>query len=320
MADPAPPFWSVMIPTYHAGAYLRECLTAVLAQDPGPEQMQVEVVDDASGDDVADVVRAVAGDRVGIHRHPANLGLAGNWNSCVARARGRWVHILHQDDTVLPGFYAALRDGVEGLDEQVQAAVCRHELCRADGSVIEVSDLERSVAGVLDHADWVRKLAVRNRVQCPAVVARRSLYDRVGPYRSDLTYALDWEMWRRMAAHTDVWYEPRVLAQWRRHDGAATPRLERTGENVRDLGRSIDIAAAYQPADEATALSAAARQTYGRYAVHVAGGMIARGDLAAARVQLREATRLSGSWDVRRRAWRMWASWVKRWLAGGNRG
>jgi len=47
--DATRPFWSVMIPTYNARAnYLEETLKSVLQQDPGPEQMQIEVVDDCS--------------------------------------------------------------------------------------------------------------------------------------------------------------------------------------------------------------------------------------------------------------------------------
>ena len=41
------PLWSVMIPTFNSAKYLRETLGSVLAQDPGPERMQIEVVDAA---------------------------------------------------------------------------------------------------------------------------------------------------------------------------------------------------------------------------------------------------------------------------------
>ena len=41
------PRWSVMIPTFNCAKYLRETLGSVLAQDPGPERMQIEVVDAA---------------------------------------------------------------------------------------------------------------------------------------------------------------------------------------------------------------------------------------------------------------------------------
>ena len=68
--------------------------------------MQIEVIDDRSLDDTAsEVARRVGGGRVTFHAEPQNRGLANTWNRCIERARGNWVHILHQDDIVLPGFY-----------------------------------------------------------------------------------------------------------------------------------------------------------------------------------------------------------------------
>ena len=105
------PFWSVMIPTYNPRAdYLEETLNSVLQQDPGPDQMQIEVVDDCSNDNTAsEVTRRIGAGRVTFHAESQNRGLANNWNRCIERARGHWVHILHQDDIVLPGFYDRLR-------------------------------------------------------------------------------------------------------------------------------------------------------------------------------------------------------------------
>src|SRR4029450_1568238 len=107
----ARPYWSVIIPSYNPrAAYLEETLRSVLAQDPGPDEMQIEVVDDCSPDGApVELVHRIAGDRVAVHRERKNNGLAGIWNRCIERACGEWVHILHQDDIVLPGFYEHLR-------------------------------------------------------------------------------------------------------------------------------------------------------------------------------------------------------------------
>src|SRR6266478_2759297 len=122
------PFWSVMIPTYNPRAdYLEETLWSVLKQDPGPDQMQIEIVDDCSDDDTAfEVTRRVGAGRVTFHRELENRGLANSWNRCLERARGHWVHILHQDDIVLPGFYDLLRKGVEC--SEAGAIFCRHAI------------------------------------------------------------------------------------------------------------------------------------------------------------------------------------------------
>src|SRR5712692_12027908 len=76
--DDCRPFWSVMIPTYNPRAdYLEETLRSVLQQDPGPEEMQIEVIDDHSSDDLAaQTVRRVGGGRVSFHAEPQNRGLA----------------------------------------------------------------------------------------------------------------------------------------------------------------------------------------------------------------------------------------------------
>ena len=49
--EAARPKWSVMIPAYNCARFLAATLESVLAQDPGPAQMQIEVVDDCSSDD-----------------------------------------------------------------------------------------------------------------------------------------------------------------------------------------------------------------------------------------------------------------------------
>jgi GT2 family glycosyltransferase len=46
--------------------------------------------------------------RVELIRHDSRQGLGGNWNRAIVAARGDLVHLLHQDDYVLPGFYARM--------------------------------------------------------------------------------------------------------------------------------------------------------------------------------------------------------------------
>jgi cellulose synthase/poly-beta-1,6-N-acetylglucosamine synthase-like glycosyltransferase len=60
-----------MIPTYNPGRYLEKTLESVLLQDPGPQEMQIEVVDDCSTNiEVEELIRRVAGDRVSVFRQP----------------------------------------------------------------------------------------------------------------------------------------------------------------------------------------------------------------------------------------------------------
>ena len=90
------PLWSVMIPTYNCANYLRETLASVLAQDPGPEAMQIEVVDDHSTrDDPAATVKELGRGRVQFYRQTRNLGYIKNFETCLQRSRGKIIHLLH---------------------------------------------------------------------------------------------------------------------------------------------------------------------------------------------------------------------------------
>ena len=222
-------FWSVMIPTFNPRPdYLEETLHSVLQQDPGPEQMQIEVVDDCStGMDVAALVKAIAGERVQFSRTPRNLGLAGCWNACIERSRGQWVHILHQDDWVLPGFYTrfeALIKTVQGID----AAFARHLHADADGHWTSIGPLVRRNTGEFRDFDiWT---ATWVPMQCAAVVVKRSTYEKLGGYRNDIPYVLDWEMWCRIAASGRWGYVAHPGAVYREHDQSETTRLRKSGE------------------------------------------------------------------------------------------
>jgi glycosyltransferase involved in cell wall biosynthesis len=287
------PYWSVMIPTYNARTnYLEETLRGILQQDPGQEQMQIEVVDDCSSDGAPlELIRQIAGDRIAVHREPKNNGLPGIWNRCLERARGKWVHILHQDDFVLPGFYAALGNGAH--DNHVGAAFSRFAMISPEGHWLSISDLHRESAGLLDA--WHEKITIEQLIQCPAIVVRRAVYEHLGGFRPQLTYTSDWEMWQRIAAHYSFWFEPSILACYRRHGASATSRLMLQADDVRDVRKTIDIAKAYHPPRVGSVLARKARAHSATWAVGNSRYLLVQGHFEAARKQVIEALRLSRS-------------------------
>jgi glycosyltransferase involved in cell wall biosynthesis len=286
------PFWSVMIPTYNPPLkYLEQALQGVLAQDPGREQMQIEVVDDCSPDvDVAAAVRQIAGDRVICSRTPQNLGLAGCWNTCVERSRGEWVHILHQDDMVLPGFYVAL--GKAALsDEKIGAVVCRLAFVDPDGHWLDLSDIIRKEPGVIE--DWLERLGSKQLIQTPSIVVRRSVYELIGGFRSDLCFTLDWEMWLRIATRFSFWYEPRILANYRVHDSSETSKLLLEASDTRDCRKMIELTQTYQPPHLVSKVTKNARTFYAELAIQNARRLLVLRHRRSAWKQVVEAFRLS---------------------------
>lgn len=287
------PFWSVMIPIYNAPeSYLRETLQSILEQDPGAEVMEIEVVDNCTTNgDPERLVREIGGGRVKFHRQSENLGMVGNFNSCIDRATGHWVHILHGDDMVRPGFYARLKQGIE-TNPDVGAAACRIIYTDDDGHWIGLAELEARAPGILDEEFPIRQL-LDQRIQFAGIVVRRSVYEEVGGFLSAFFHCLDWDMWKRISLHTPIFYDPEPLACYRMHAGADSSRLFRTGENVADERRSIDLSCAALPSGEAERLRRAAHKAAGMRAARRARALWKLGQRAAAWRQASEALRCS---------------------------
>ena len=227
MTKSSEPFWSVMMPVYRPDVhYFRLALEGVLQQDEGPDRMQIEVVDDCSPDgDVERMVREIGGQRVAFSRIPKNLGLAACWNTCIDRARGKWVHLFHQDDLLLPGFYKAMGHA-DASSENIGAAFCRHSFCDSEGKIGRISEQHLNQSGILN--EFMNLIASEQRIQTPSIVVKRQVYQEIGGFRSDLGYSLDWEMWQRIGSKYSIWFESEILAVYRKHLGAETARFRKT--------------------------------------------------------------------------------------------
>ncbi|MCI0339006.1 MAG: glycosyltransferase [Acidobacteria bacterium] len=290
------PFWSVMVPAYEPKRYLEQAIESVLAQDAGADEMQIEVVDDGSTEvDVERLVRNVAGDRITFHRRPERGGLCVAWNTCIERARGHWVHILHQDDLVLPGFYHRLREGIE-REPDIGAAYCRDILMDEDGHWHYISPLESRTPGIIP--DCLERIASGQFIRTPAIVVKRDVYRKVGGYSRELVYTLDWDMWKRIAARYPFWYEPQPLACYRTHNSSETYRLIHAGADIVDARKSIEISRAYLPREIADRVSAKAAERFSIEAVKNARRLLGLRDVTAAFAQIRGALQCSHSWKV----------------------
>ena len=290
------PFWSVIIPTYNRTKYLEQTLKSVLEQDPGPDEMQIEVVDDCSTEDDPEVlVREIGKERVSFYRHPQNLGHVGNLNACIQRTRGHWVHVLHDDDCVLPGFYSRLKASLEN-NPSIGAALCRFYLIDEQGRQTFLWPLERESPGILEN--WIERIAVESRIQWPAIVVKRQVYEELGGLHSEIDWCPDIEMWQRIACHYPFWYEPEALACYRVHSEAMTSDRQKSGQNLVDVRKAIDVAQSYLPQNLAAELKTKAREYWALFALRTASRLLAKGEWEAAAAQIREGLNCSSSQKV----------------------
>ncbi len=307
------PLWSVMIPTYNCAKYLRETLKSVLDQDPGPEVMQIEVIDDCSTkDDPQAVVEELGKGRVGFYRQPENVGHTRNFETCLKRSRGKLIHQLHGDDCVKDGFYRKMQQAFEG-NPDIGAAFCRHIFIDEYGNCEIISGLEQPESGVL--SNFLERIASFQQIQTPSIVVRRKVYEVLGGFDSRLSWTEDWEMWVRIAARFPIWYEIEPLAVYRKHSGSNTGRYMCTAENLRDSRRAINIFQSYLPTSKASQLAKKARENWALYTLQfVVPQYLSEGNKSAAIAQIREALKCNYSFKVIMLLFRVLKSTAKRWF------
>lgn len=288
-AEP-PPFWSVMVTVYDRPQNVERVLGSILSQ--ADEQMQIAVVCDHSDPETqrriaAETHRAGRG-RVEFLAESTRIGHPSIFNRCIELARGRWVHILHDDDWVEPGYYREIRAGIEA-EPSAGAAFCQHSIVEHGPKepITWRSWVERETPGLV--ADWLERIAVECRVQFSAMAVRRDVYEAVGGFCPDAASAFDWEMWARIAARYPVYYVPEALVGVGRDDTAESSRLMRSGEQVRHAFKAIEVMERHLPPEVAGRLGEKARDRIACYALEVAQQYLDRGDAAAALANLRSA-------------------------------
>ena len=262
------PAWSVIIPTYNRTKYLESTLRSVLEQADAEgkpyeaSRMQILVVDNASTQPgVEEMVRRVGGERVEFFQQPSNLGVVHNFNTGLRRARGHWIHILHDDDMVLPGFYAAF-DALSAAHPEVGLSFCRSIAMSPQGRwrhIMQPPGIEEPENGSLATGVWKDGLFLfvsengNDYLRCPAIVVARRAYEECTGFNEAFTYSADMQMWMRVAARYQVGYVDQPLALYREHLASDSMTLIQKADVFYDIERTIRLGLSLLPREKRAA-------------------------------------------------------------------
>jgi glycosyltransferase involved in cell wall biosynthesis len=215
------PLVSVVLPTYNRPSYLKLALPSALAQTYA--NLEVVVQDNASSEDPTPLISAFGDPRVQLYRAPGSLSQTENFLAGIARASGRYIAILADDDLWRPNFIATLVTAME-LYPDVVVAFCDHDIIDAEGRCDAVRTHKI--------ARWFARHRLRRGVHRPfddiALVYRSICIASCALIRRD---AIDWDsIPKDIPLHLDMyiayllavsgrscWYAAERLAQVRHH-------------------------------------------------------------------------------------------------------
>ena len=224
---------AVVVSLYNYAGRIVEALNSVAAQTEAV--LELVVVDDASSDGGAELVRAwmqahqTRFSHCLLLRHRRNCGLAAARNSAFYAAHSAWCFVLDADNLLFPA----------------AVATCMNLAAQADGDVavvhpllaVEVEagrpDEERSLVGF---GSWQKaKFKAGNYVDAMALI-RRVAWQRVGGYTHIEGGWEDFDFWCKLVeAHFHGVQCPQILAAYRSHASSMT------AHSTRRLQRPLSI-------------------------------------------------------------------------------
>ena len=202
---------TVVTPSFNQVAFLEQTIRSVLEQ--GVEDLEYFVVDGGSTDGSVDILRRYA-NRLAWWVSEPDRGQTDAINRGFARATGDVLAWLNSDDTYEPG---ALREAVDFLERNRDVGLVY-------GDVNFIDEAGR-VIGRFNARPTDYDRLMRGAVYIPQQAAffRRSLWEQVGPLDTDFYFAMDYDLWVRLAKVSRLHYLPGYIwANFRLHRAAKT--------------------------------------------------------------------------------------------------
>ncbi|MDP8927170.1 MAG: glycosyltransferase [Actinomycetota bacterium] len=218
---------SICIPTYNRPDMFERALSSVLgAMAETFEDVEVVVSDNSTNDETEDVYRRRMGSWVGasryVHNRPPTDAIE-NFNRCISLAAGEWVHILHDDDYLVPDGGQRMLQAIRSAGEQRALlfgidVVDEHGRIRQRQRFRRLRDLspEQALRRVLSDSSFVR---------FPAIVVRRDAYAALGPFNGEMANLADLDMWVRLFSRYGVRCVPSTTCAYTIHPAALSDAM-----------------------------------------------------------------------------------------------
>lgn len=204
------PLVSIITPSFNQSRYIEATIKSVLTQDY--PRIEYIVVDGGSTDGTVDIIRKHEGE-ISSWVSEKDKGQTDAINKGFARATGEILAWINSDDTYEPG---AVASAVNYLLEHPEVGMVYGDcnFINEDGNVI----------GKFNAAQTDHRLIRQGYVHIPqqTMFFRADLWKQVGPLDPSFYFAMDYDLWTRISARTEIKYVPQTWANFRLHTSGKT--------------------------------------------------------------------------------------------------
>lgn len=200
---------SILTPSYNQAGYLRRTIESVLTQQ-GDFEIELIVIDGGSTDDTVDVLKSY-GDRIRWVSE-ADEGQADALNKGMKLATGEIIGWVNSDDFYYDAAFNTVMD-IFARESKTQWVYGKVRI--VDPADREIRKWITAYKNMKLRRYSYPSLLVENWISQMGVFWRRSFGDRVGPFRKDLHFCMDYNYWLRMGALAPGRYVDQYLAAFR---------------------------------------------------------------------------------------------------------
>lgn len=205
------PLVSIVTPSFNQAKFLEETIRSVLEQDyPNIEYI---LIDGGSTDGSVEIIQKYA-HRLAYWVSEKDRGQTDALNKGFAAATGSIFAWLNSDDTYQPG---AIRSAVDFLTSHPRVGLVYGDL----NFINERGEIVGKFPAAQTNLVRLRRGYVH--IPQPAAFFRADLWKKVGPLDPSFYFAMDYDLWVRLAGVSDLQYLPgQVWANFRLHGSGKT--------------------------------------------------------------------------------------------------
>lgn len=219
---------SICIPTYNYAEYVTFAIDSVL--DQTFNDFEIIIQDDHSSDNTCEVVQRYLGDeRISLEINEYNLGLAGNWNRCLSKAKGEYIKFVFADDMLASPDALGTMVSILDSDPSISIVGCSRNIIDSTLQLLRIHS-EFSEDFLVDGRKLIHHCLFkeRNLIGEPTVVMFRRA-DCTRGFNGNYKHLIDMEMWFHLLEKGRFAFVNEPLVSFRVHS------RQKTNENVKNL-------------------------------------------------------------------------------------
>jgi glycosyltransferase involved in cell wall biosynthesis len=221
-----PPKISVCIPVYNGAEFLNIAIDSVLSQSLN--DFEVILVDNQSTDNTVAIIKAYNDPRIKLFINDSNIGMIPNWNKALSYASGEYIKILPADDLMYPDCLK-LQSSVldQDVDKKVSLVCSSRHIINDAGKVLFTRKFSNRKQELNNYEAFNKVIRAGGNIvgEGGAVMFRREILEKTGPFNSDIFYLLDLDQWFKIMLQGNLFALPDVVSAFRVSSSSASVQI-----------------------------------------------------------------------------------------------